>query len=73
MTITKASFGEFADDVEDFGGDLVLPVGGRYEIHPAAENGRWSVVNHKTGQVANTFIAVEDAVSYAKSCEETNE
>lgn len=69
MTITKQSFGRFANDVEDFGGELTLPVGQRYEIHPAAEEGRWAVVNHTTGQVATTCDEIDDAVAYAEQAD----
>jgi len=67
--LTKKSFGKFANDVEDFGGELTLPVGRRYEIHPAAEEGRWAVVNHTTGQVAATLDNIDDAVACAMDAE----
>jgi len=66
--ITKTSFGRFASGVEDFAGDLILPVGERYEIHPAVD-GRWAVVNHTTGRVATVLDSIEDAVEYAKQAE----
>lgn len=69
-TITKNSFGRFAKDVDDFGGELILPVGERYDIHPAAEEGRWAVVNHTTFQVATVLDSIDDAVAYAESADQ---
>ncbi len=67
MEITRESFGEFSSLVEEFGGELTLPVGDNYEIHPAAEAGMWAVVNNTTGQVAWECDAIDDAVEYAES------
>lgn len=67
--VQRSDFGRYAADVDDFGGELTLPVGADHEIHPAAEAGRWVVVNHRLGQVASTHDEIDDAVDAARRLE----
>lgn len=69
-TINKNSFGPYADQVEEFGGEYTLPISECYEIHPAATEGRWAVVNVKTGQVNSEFDSIDDAVEMAEELSE---
>lgn len=65
-TINATSFGRYADQVQEFGGEYTLPVGEDYDIHPG-HNGGWCVVAVKTGGVLCSFANLDDAVKYAES------
>lgn len=63
--ITAKSFGRFADDVEEIGGECTLPVG-ELDIHPGATGG-FAVVAPATGSVLANFATIDEAVAYAKA------
>jgi hypothetical protein len=65
-TITAESFGRYADQVQEWGGEYTLAVGDRYDIHPGARGG-WAVVVVATGRVVAEFGGIDDAVAYAES------
>lgn len=62
MTATQQSFGRYADQVEDFGGEYILPIG-QYEIHPTTGGG-FAVVA-PSGEVLVRYASIEDAVNDA--------
>lgn len=61
-------WGQHPSPVADIRDDT-LPVGTDHEIHPAAESGRWVVVNNRTGQVAAIYDDLDEAVSAAERLE----
>lgn len=65
-TITVQDFGRHAGKVEDFGGELILPISDAIEIHPG-HNGGWCVVANKTGEVLCRFADIDEAVGYAEA------
>ena len=65
-TISKQDFGSHADKVEDFGGELILPISDSIEIHPG-QNGDWCVVASKRGEVLCRFADIDEAVTYAEA------
>lgn len=63
---TKQDFGQYADQVEDFGGELILPISSNIEIHPGKDGG-WCVVASKRGEVLCRFADINEAVTYAEA------
>jgi len=63
--ISREDFGRYADRVEDFGGELILPINGNIEIHPG-NTGDWCVVASGR-EVLCRFADIEDAVTYAEA------
>lgn len=59
-------FGIYADQVEDFGGELILPISDSIEIHPSGK-GDWAVMSIKPMQVLSRFADIGEAVRFAEA------